>query len=114
MKVKSHSYVNSFPRDESCHPHLSPECIYSVIGIEPDDYRIVNDINEPILYSKDMFDVVDPKYPETWIKSDYGDGELYIEPRELSEIGFYEDYFEGVAEAVSTYNCYLDENNLRR
>ena len=114
MKIKSHSNVNNLPDDDSCHPNLTPKCTYSVIGIDFEFYRIVDDKNEPTLYPKTLFDIVDLKYPETWVKSDYGDGEWYIDPPELSREYFYEDYFDGVAEAVSVYNCYLDKNGLRR
>ena len=114
MKVKSHSDIKNLPGDESCHPNLSPKCVYSVIGIDFDSYRVVNDDNEPVLYPKSMFDIVEADYPSTWIKSVFDDGEYYIEPPEFSEIGFFEDYFDGVKEAVSVYNYYLDKNDLRR
>jgi len=74
----------------------------------------VNDNNEPILYPKYMFDVVDPEYPSSWVKSSYDDGEYYIEPSEFSEAGFFEDYFDGVSKAVSAYDHYIDKNKLRR
>jgi hypothetical protein len=78
-----------------------------VIGINHEDYRVVNDICEPILYPKYLFEVVDPAVPESWIREEYGPDEYYIDPPELSRPGFYEDYFDGKPEARKIFAQFL-------
>ena len=54
------------------YPDLTPDQPYFVIGIEADDYRILNDSGKPYLYPSHLFEVVDPQEPSIWI-TDYGD-----------------------------------------
>ncbi|MBP7052296.1 MAG: hypothetical protein KBE65_14885 [Phycisphaerae bacterium] len=76
---------------------------YFVIGIEADDYRILNDHGKPYLYPAHLFEVVDPHEPGIWV-TEYGDdGERYSYPPELNEAGFFEDYFDGVGDALSKF-----------
>ncbi|HNS20386.1 MAG TPA: hypothetical protein PKH24_07790 [Sedimentisphaerales bacterium] len=76
---------------------------YFVIGIEADDYRILNDHGKPYLYPAHLFEVVDPHEPTAWV-TEYGDdGERYSYPPELNEAGFFEDYFDGVGGALSRF-----------
>ena len=42
-------------------PDLTPEQPYFVIGIEADDYRILNDQGKPYLYPADLFETVDAR-----------------------------------------------------
>lgn len=107
MKIKANSDIKPSKNEESCHPHLTPSKTYSVIGIEFDSYRIVNDKLEPVLYAKELFEVIESSYPSDWIKTEFDDGEYYIEPPEFSEIGFFEDYFEGSSETIDIYKRYL-------
>lgn len=44
-------------------PDLTADQPYFVIGIEADDYRILNDHGKPYLYPSNMFEVVDPQEP---------------------------------------------------
>ena len=41
------------------YPYLTPDQPYFVIGIEADDYRILNGSGKPCLYPSDLFEVVD-------------------------------------------------------
>lgn len=113
MKVIANKDVNDLSDEESRHTRLTPEKIYLVIGIDDESYRIVDDCFEPTLYRKELFDVLETGYPESWIKTEYEDGEYYIEPPELSGIGFYEDYFDGVESAVLAYKNYLKGNGIK-
>ena len=62
---------------------------YFVIGIECDWYRILNDRNDPVLYSPTLFDITDATEPSNWIaKTD--DGCRYAYPEELNAIGFWD------------------------
>ncbi|HAE41250.1 MAG TPA: hypothetical protein DCG57_21850 [Candidatus Riflebacteria bacterium] len=85
------------------YPDLSPKQPYFVIGIEADDYRLINDMGQPYLYPADLFEVVDSSEPANWI-TEYGEeGERYSYPASLKERGFFEDYFDGKAEAFSRF-----------
>ncbi len=85
------------------YPDLSPGQPYLVIGIEADDYRLLNDRGQPYLYPSDMFDVVDPVKPGDWIDEVGSDGERYAYPVGLNAPGFFEDFFEGKPVAVQTF-----------
>lgn len=50
--------------------------LYVVIGIESDDFRILNDAGLPFLYPADLFSIVDARGPADWV-TDFGeDGEM--------------------------------------
>ena len=85
-----------------------------MIGVDDIYYRVINDSDEPVLYGKDAFDVIDPHVPEHWIRRDYSDGEFYLNPPEFSEVGFFEDYFDGKQDAVDKYKSYLISNDLKK
>jgi hypothetical protein len=87
----------------SDYPDLSPDQPYFVIGIESDDYRILNDHGKPYLYPADLFTVIDASESPDWI-TEYGDeGERYSYPSALNEVGFFEDYFDGKSIATSAF-----------
>ncbi|MDY6994859.1 MAG: hypothetical protein SVR94_19915, partial [Pseudomonadota bacterium] len=46
---------------------LSNEQPYFVIGIEADDYRILNDAGNPYLYPSELFEILDASEPKDWI-----------------------------------------------
>lgn len=114
MKVKSHSDVNNLPGSETCHPDLSPNTVYTVIGIDNENYRVANDSYEPILYPKIIFDVIDGTCPDNWVRVNFDDGEYYIDPPEFSGVGFFEDYFDGVEKVVLTYKNYLKITGIEK
>lgn len=107
MKVKTKPYVHDHVVDEYDHQHLEPNKIYNVIGIDDEDYRIINEIGEPILYPKALFDVIESSIPDSWVRQDYEDGEYYIDPPELSRPGFYEDFFDGNPEAIAKFQAFV-------
>ena len=43
------------------YPDLTPDQPYVVIGIEADDFRLLNDHGRPYLYPHNLFEVVDPR-----------------------------------------------------
>lgn len=92
LKTKSHSY-----------PDLWEDQHYFVLGIEADDYRILNNLGKPYLYDSMLFDVLEPTEPVDWI-TEYGeDGERYAYPAPLNEPGFFEDFFDQKPEQVSIF-----------
>ncbi len=42
---------------------LTPGQPYVVIGVEADDFRLLNDHGRPYLYPHRLFEVVDPREP---------------------------------------------------
>ena len=82
---------------------LSPKLSYFVIGIEANDYRILNNYGKPYLYPSKIFDILDNTIPEDWI-TEYGEeGEVYSYPKKLNSIGFFEDFFDGKNKAVAEF-----------
>ena len=82
---------------------LSENQPYFVIGIEADDYRLLNDTGKPYLYPPEIFDVIDSSQPIDWI-TEFGDnGEQYSYPAPLNEIGFFEDLFDQQREKISIF-----------
>lgn len=85
------------------YPDLSFDQPYCVIGIESDDYRILNDHGRPYLYPSGLFTIVDATEPPDWI-TEYGeDGERYAYPQNLNDAGFFENYFDGNGKAIATF-----------
>lgn len=85
------------------YPDLTPKQPYFVLGIEADDYRILNDYGKPYLYPPSLFEVIDSREPSIW-STEYGnDGERYSYPSALNEAGFFEDYFDGKDETLSAF-----------
>ena len=113
MKVKSLKNVNPNKDGVSCNPHLTPQKQYWVIGIDDENYRIVNDSYEPVLYPKVLFEVIDPSYPDSWIKEEFDDGEYFIDPPEFAENGFYEKLFDGDDESQKKYASYLKIHGIK-
>lgn len=88
--------------------------IYNVIGIEADDFRIINDEGQPYLYPPALFSIVDKNEPEDWL-TEYGeDGERYAYPPELGQVGFFEDYFDDDPKAIAIFRQYLANQRIRR
>jgi len=107
MKVKVKSIVHDQLFDESTHLSLTPDHIYLVVEIDDTYFRVVNDKLEPILYRKELFDIVDPDIPQNWVRCNFDDGGFSINPPNLGGIGFYEDYFDGINYAVQDFKAYL-------
>jgi hypothetical protein len=108
MKVK---FVS---KDSANYPDLTVGNVYQVIGIEADDYRVLNDEGQPYLYSHSLFTIVDAKEPAEW-ETEYGeDGERYAYPPELNASGFFEDYFDGRPEEVQIFRRYLNKQRALR
>ena len=83
---------------------LSKGHVYEVLGIEADTYRILSDAdskpygNDPVLYASHCFEIIDPQEPDFWVCQYGEDGERYCYPPEWNEVGFFEDYHNGVSE----------------
>jgi hypothetical protein len=82
---------------------LTYDQLYDVIGIEADDFRILNDAGRPFLYPADLFSLVDAREPGDWVTEFGNDGERYSYPPPLNKTGFFEDFFDQKAKAVATF-----------
>lgn len=89
------------PRSD--YPDLLEDQPYFVIGIEADDYRILNDAGKPFLYPASLFEIVDPREPDDWVTKYGDDGERYSYPKALNASGFFEDFFDNKHEQTSTF-----------
>lgn len=105
MKVRAKSVTGS---DKQLPHGITGGMTYVVLGIEADEYRLLNDEKEPVLYAPALFDVVDEQTPACWLCSFGPDGEKYAYPPELNEPGFFEDYHDGVPSAVVALRRYAD------
>lgn len=76
---------------------------YVVIGIEADDFRILNDAGRPYLYPPELFMIVDPEEPNDWVTEFGEDRERYSYPPILNQPGFFEDFFDEKRKAVVTF-----------
>ena len=85
------------------YPDLSPQQPYVVIGIEADDYRILNDRGRPYLYPNQDFDIIDATEPSDWHVEMGEDGERYAYPVTLNQPGFFEDFFDQQEAAIKQF-----------
>lgn len=83
--------------------------MYEVIGIEAGDYRILDDTGRPYLFSPELFQVVDAARPSHWV-TEWDEGVEYSSAPELSEPGFWEDYFDHDPAARKVFHQYLNQH----
>ena len=103
LKWKGNNMIIKLKEKISDYKDLTQDQSYFVIGIEADDYRILNDHGKPYLYPSHLFHILNADEPDEWI-TEYGeDGERYSYSYDLNKIGFFEDYFDGKASAVSKF-----------
>lgn len=111
MKVKARSYVHDRLFDESQQRGLSAGEVYDVVGLSSGYFRLIDDDDQPYLYPKALFDVIDPTIPADWITST-DDDEFYTDPPECAGRGFYEHYFDGVQAAVQTFDAFRKRSSI--
>ena len=90
-------------RRNARHRVLTPGQPYVVIGVEADDYRILNDAGRPYLYPRGLFEVLDAREPGDWLSELGEDGERYAYPAPLNDPGFFEDFFDDKSKAVRIF-----------
>lgn len=87
---------------------LTVNQLYGVIGVEADEFRILNDAGNPFLYPPRLFTVVDAREPADWVTEEGEDGERYAYPPPLNAPGFFEDFFDRKTKAVATFWCMVN------
>jgi hypothetical protein len=85
---------------------LSSDREYLVIAISGDDYRLMNDDDDPVIYEPELFDIVDAKEPDDWESELGGTGKRYARPRSVDRYAW-EDYHDGEPVAVAAVKAYL-------
>jgi len=90
-------------RKNARYPDLSPGLSYVVIGIEADDYRILNDQGRLYLHPSRFFKITDPSKPHDWVTERGEEGDSYAYPQPLNAAGFFEDFFDAKPKAVATF-----------
>ena len=81
--------------------------IYHVLSIwiEPgrSKLRLIGEEVTPALFELEMFEVVSSRIPPTWVAASPKPGCLAFAPVEWSAPGFWESFFDGDPEAVSSF-----------
>jgi hypothetical protein len=90
-------------RQHASHPDLAPGQRYAVIGIEAEDYPLLDDHGQPYLYPYELFDVQDASRPAGWVLKTGQESATYAYPPALGGVGFFEDCFDGRDEAVRAF-----------
>ncbi len=103
MTVQGAAMIVRLNQPHPEYPDLTPGQPYFVIGIEADDYRLLNDFGRPYLYPSDRFEVLDRREPEDWVSERGAEGERYAYPAALNEPGFFEDFFDARPDVVTTF-----------
>lgn len=92
------------------YPELTVGNSYRVLGVEGDDFRILSDAGEPILFCSRAFEILDRTLPTTWVREDDLDGRVWAYPRELSEPrNFFERYFDYDVSARQQLHLYVHQ-----
>ncbi len=73
---------------------------YLVIGIETDNFRIIDDSDIPFLYDNNQFEIIDPEEPKFWVVQCGEDQEKYADPESWNHPGFFEDFHDGISSVV--------------
>ena len=113
MKVKTKPEIHDHIFDEYDHQHLEPNKVYEVIGLSDEYFRIIDEMEEPILYPKYLFEVIDPMIPDWWVRREGEEGSYYIDPPEMCKRGFYENYFDHKPEAIEIFERFLVDYGLK-
>lgn len=90
-------------RKHARYPDLTPGLSYVVLGIEANDFRILNNQGRPYLYPSRLFLIIDPYKPDDWVTERGEEGEWYAYPPPLNACGFFEDFFDAKPNAVTTF-----------
>ena len=93
MRVRVRTDFKARIRDGRLHAGISPFEEYFAIEVNHEEYRIIDDLGEPILYPKELFELVDPSLPPSWQFLEYPDGEYHLGPTKTLVWGLYEDFF---------------------
>jgi hypothetical protein len=107
MKVRCIKLLDSRSRpvDHSAWAKVGGEYHVLSIWVEPGQtrLRLVGEEPTPALFEPEMFEVVSPAIPPTWVVTSPKPGCLSIAPDAWSGAGFWERFFDGEPEAVAAF-----------
>ncbi len=100
MQVRLAKPVRPDGRDErSC---LSSDRDYTVIAIEYDMYRLINDFGEPTLHDADAFITTNNEKPRFWISIHTADVD-FEGPECWSVPGFFDDWHDSIHNTLMNF-----------
>ena len=84
--------------------------IYTVIGVEGDTFRIIDELEKPFLNDQNKYIVVDDELPDFWVSELGEEGEYAYYPAEWLNIDyFFEDYFDRKSDVINIFRSVLKE-----
>lgn len=109
--------------------NLTDGKIYDVIEIMTESYRLVDDKNDPVLFDKRAFEIIDNRIPDDWVYQVWlDDGEIFPDPeiegifyqkcKEFYSLmpkcfsepnNFFERYHDSDPECMQVFNEYLSQ-----
>lgn len=95
MRVRAREDCHRELPDGRTNPSITAGKQYVVVGISLDDYRLVNDRDEPVLFPTILFDVIVSHRPADWVRVTDEDGGVYLDPPACAAPGFYERWHDG-------------------
>ncbi len=108
MKVLCVRLFNVDGNAVSTSPWATIGRVYTVLSISIDQegvrFRVVGDEKTPALLRREMFEVVDGSIPGSWIVYSPGSGFLELAPEPWTRVGFWDQFFDGKADAVASFN----------
>lgn len=117
MKVRLKSEENiSLPHIEEynrCCWNIDSNEIYTVISIEDDDFRLVDDSGEPHLFLRLCFDVTDNSIDKDWEISFYDKTQSlsFFASKEFNKY-FFEGFFDRKPENIKMFLSYATKHNI--
>ena len=108
MKVRCVKQINSYGAPIESSSWLTTGNVYHVLEIYIErgsiDFRILGDEKfTPALHPAGQFELVSGKIPSCW-ETKFLSNSFVLGPREWLEIGFWERFFDGEAEARKIFN----------
>ena len=101
--IRNRMKVRYLRKGEYQGPDMTVGKVYVVIGIEANDYRIIDDTQMPYLYNPNQFEVVESERPNFWV-TEYGEeNEEYSYPFSWNAPGFFEDFHDGINEVINQF-----------
>lgn len=114
MRVRCIQTVsNTTDKTASRSPWLTPGREYVVLSILADTsgqvlYRLISDDQRtPALFAATQFEVVSPTIPTTWCIRILEEGGLELAPVQWLRPGFWESYFDGEKDALTSFAAEL-------
>jgi hypothetical protein len=104
MIVRAKPNFLDFVEDDCLHPTLGPGREYFVISLSSEDYRIINDAGDPVLFPRALFDILSEDIPSDWVREDYEDG-FRSGPPAIEKPGFFEHFFGSDGDHEATARC---------